>query len=125
MDQSKTNLPYSSVVSKSASTLWRLRTHISGALVHTKAPHGKLGYTYIDMLQWQHGSNLTITVILKTLYEYQKDHVLPPNLYLQMDNTCRENKNRYVLAFCALLVQAGVFEKVTLCNRTYTFKCFI
>ena len=103
MDQSKSNLPYSSVLSKSASTLWRLRTHITGVLVHTKAPQGKLAYVFVDMLQWPHGSSLTITVLIKTLYEYQKDHVLPPNLYIQMDNTCRyvrkDNELIYSIVF--------------------------
>jgi len=77
--------------------MWHLRTHITEVFIHTKAPHGKLTYAYVDMLQWPHGSNLTITVLLKTLQGYQKDHTLPPNLYLQMDNTTRGNKNRYVL----------------------------
>ena len=29
-----------------------------------------------------------------------------------MDNTCRDNKNKYTLTFAALLVQLGIFEKV-------------
>jgi hypothetical protein len=33
-------------------------------------------------------------------------------LYIQLDNTCRENKNRYVFAFLSLLVQQGVFRKI-------------
>ena len=37
---------------------------------------------------------------------------LPPTLYLQMDNCWRENKNRYVLCFLALLVELGIFKKV-------------
>jgi hypothetical protein len=37
---------------------------------------------------------------------------LPEVLYLQLDNTCRENKNRYVFAFLSLLVQLKVFRKI-------------
>ena len=37
---------------------------------------------------------------------------LPPTLYLQMDNCARENKNKIVLTFGALLVELGVFRKV-------------
>lgn len=33
-------------------------------------------------------------------------------MYVQMDNTCRDNKNKYMLTFAALLVQLGIFEKV-------------
>ena len=41
---------------------------------------------------------------------------LPSVLYLQMDNTCRDNKNKYTLTFAALLVQLNIFQKVrTIC----------
>ena len=116
MDQSKTNLPNTSHISKSLSSLWRLRTHITGTLIHTKTPHGKLklAYAFIDLLQWPHGSNLTLTILLKSISDYQKSHPLSKTLYVQMDNTCRENKNRYVLCMCAVLVQMRIFEKVCL-----------
>jgi len=39
---------------------------------------------------------------------------LPSVLYLQMDNTCRDNKNKYTLTFAALLVQLNIFRKVTM-----------
>jgi hypothetical protein len=61
MDQAKTNIPYTKVLAKSISNVWKLRTHVTGVLVHTKAPHGKFAYAFVDLLQYQHGSNLTIT----------------------------------------------------------------
>lgn len=112
MDQAKTNLPNTKMIAKSTSALWRLRTHVSGVLLHTKAPCGKLAFAFVDMLQWPHDSNLTITLIVKVLTEYQKEHQLPSTLYLQMDNTCRENKNKFVLSFCAILVELHIFQKV-------------
>lgn len=36
---------------------------------------------------------------------------LPPCVYIQMDNTCRDNKNKYILTFASLLVQLGIFRK--------------
>jgi hypothetical protein len=39
---------------------------------------------------------------------------IPKKLFLQMDNCWRENKNRFVLAFCDRLVALGVFESVQL-----------
>ena len=39
---------------------------------------------------------------------------LPPVLYLQLDNCYRDCKNIHVLGFCALLVKAGVFNKVVI-----------
>ena len=112
MDQSKTNLPNTSMISKSTSSLWHLRTHITGVLVHTQAPCGKLAYVFLDLLQWPHDSNLTLTILFKTLHEFQKDHILPETLYIQMDNTSRENKNRFVLTCSAVLVHLKIFKKV-------------
>ena len=101
---------------------WKLRTHVTGVLVHTKSPHGKLAYAFVDLLEYPHHSNLTITLILKVLVQFTEVmKMLPENLYIQMDNTSRENKNRYVLAFCALPVQLKIFKKVrlwTLRNKT-------
>ena len=37
---------------------------------------------------------------------------IPKRLYIQLDNTARENKNRCVLSFLSLLVELGVFEEV-------------
>lgn len=115
MDQAKTNIPNTKVIAKSTSGLWRLRTHVSGVLVHTKSPCGKLAFAYVDFIQWPHDSNLTISLLLKVLSSYIEKHPLPETLYIQMDNTSRENKNKFVLSFCAVLVQLRIFRKV-FCN---------
>jgi len=120
MDQSKTNLPNTKLISKSTSSLWRLRTHVTGVILHTKAPAGKLVYSYIDLIQYPHDSNMTLTVIMNSLVDFIKTNALPKVLHLQMDNTCRENKNKYVLTFCAILVQLEIFHKVFYCTS-----CFI
>lgn len=114
MDQAKTNLPNTKIIAKSTSALWRLRTHVTGILVHTKAPFGKLAFAFVDLLQWPHDSNLTITLLMNVFQEFQKTYPLPSTLYLQMDNTARENKNKYVLGFCAALVELRIFEKVAI-----------
>ena len=113
MDQAKTNLPFTKLIAKSTSSLWRLRTHVSGALIHTKAPCGKLAYSFVDLLQWPHDSNMTMSLIVHILHKYTSNgYSLPDVLYIQMDNTARENKNKYVMGFCAILVQLKVFQKV-------------
>lgn len=113
MDQAKTNIPNTKLQAKSTSNLWKLRTHVTGVLLHTKSPYGKLAYSFIDLLQYPHDSNLTITLLINVLHDYAKMHsYLPENLYLQMDNTSRENKNKYVLGFFSLLVELRIFKKV-------------
>ena len=39
---------------------------------------------------------------------------LPKKLFLQLDNLAKDNKNRYVMAFCSLLTARRVFKEVTI-----------
>ena len=114
MDQNKTNLPCLRKTSKSTSSLYRLRTHLTGVLDHTRADHGKQVFIFLDILQWPHDSNLTASIINRSLFIHMErsNGQLPPVLYVQMDNTSRENKNKYVLGYFAFLVESGVFRKV-------------
>ena len=127
MDQSKTHLPNTKLIAKSTSSLWRLRTHVTGAIVHTKASFGKLVYCFVDLLQFPHDSNLTLTVIVNVLSDFARNNHFPEVLYIQMDNTARENKNKFVLTFCAALVELQIFKKVdifvNLCLYYYNKFC--
>ena len=82
----------------------QIKVQVTGALTHG---HG--AFVYLQYGQYSSDSNFTITVLLKCLEEIQP---LPEVLYLQMDNCTGQNKNKYVLAFLAHLVQEGVFRKV-------------
>ena len=106
MDQNKTNLPHFVRLSKSAAGLWVLRTHITGFI-----QHGVGAGIFIDFQQWPHDSNLTINILMQLLLSSQKP--LADTLLLQMDNCARENKNKYVFAFLALLVELEVFVEVS------------
>ena len=115
MDQSKTNLPHLTQNMKSTQNLWKLRTHLTGALLHTQAPKGKIGFGYYDLLQWPHDCNITIHILLEVLQFLARQlNSVPEVLYLQLDNCYRENKNRYIFGFCALLVQLKIVKKVTI-----------
>jgi hypothetical protein len=37
---------------------------------------------------------------------------LPKNLYLQLDNSAKDNKNKYLMAFLSLLTARGVFKEI-------------
>lgn len=124
MDQNKTNLPCLRKASKSTSSLYRLKTHLTGVLDHTRTEHGKQVSIFMDILQWPHDSNLTISIINRALFMHMErtDGVLPPVLYVQMDNTSRENKNKFVLAYFALLVESKILRKVFLNCLHYSFE---
>ena len=124
MDQQKTDLPHITSNPKSIAGCYTLETHVTGVHVH-----GRSTFMFIDWRQFPHDSNLTIEIPLRTCEQLQvskqkyrihctiylslAQDPLPPVLYVQLDNTCRENKNKYVLTFMAILVQMGIFRKVS------------
>lgn len=105
MDQHCTALPQLHPTPKALNHTSQLNTHITGAIVHGRGQH-----TYIDFKEYPHDSNLTINIILNILIRYKDSP--PPTLYLQLDNTARENKNRHVFAFLSLLVELNIFKKI-------------
>lgn len=107
MDQNKTNLPSIVRVTKSCQNLWCLRIHLTGCLVH-----GFGAFNYFDFLQWSHDCNLTLCTLLASLIKVAENQQLAPRLFLQMDNCVRENKNKFVMGFLALLVQEKIFTEV-------------
>uniref|UniRef100_A0A8W8MD19 DUF7869 domain-containing protein n=1 Tax=Magallana gigas TaxID=29159 RepID=A0A8W8MD19_MAGGI len=75
----------------------------------TQLPH-VVHVSKFTSAMWSHSTNLTLSVLLSVIYMLRES--LPDVLYLQMDNCARENKNRYLLAFMAYLVEKGVFRKI-------------
>lgn len=82
----------------------QLKVQVTGVLTHG---HG--AFTYLQYGQYSCDSNQTITVLVKCLEQISP---LPDVVYIQMDNCTGQNKNKYVLAFLAHLIQEGVFRKV-------------
>ena len=44
--------------------------------------------------------------------DFQGRKPLPRKLYLQLDNSAKDNKNKYLMAFLSLLTARGVFEEI-------------
>ena len=44
--------------------------------------------------------------------DFQGPKPLPRNLYLQLDNSAKDNKNKYLMAFLSLLIAWDVFEEI-------------
>ena len=94
--------------SQCAANRARLKTHITGVILHGHQTH-----FFVDIMQWPHDSNLVFNcIMLALLHQYKEDGVLPTILNLQLDNCGRENKNKYVLGFVALLVQRDFVKEV-------------
>lgn len=61
------------------------------------------------------GSNVMIECLNRTLKHLQEEvsgFQNPPVLYLQADNCIKDNKNKFVFAYLANLVEEGVFKKI-------------
>lgn len=69
-------------------------------------------FAYVDMGQFPHDSNLTAEVILRSLLHLRGN--MKNKLLIQMDNCCRENKNKYILALAHVLVDLDIFEEVSM-----------
>ena len=118
MDQLKTAIPRLPSWSKADDVGVRLTTKLLGAIVYGR---GYWGFWSIP--EWAASSNLTLTAVCKILRDVsgRSSHdselprtarCLPPRLFLQMDNTARDNKNHYLLGFCAMLLNEGIFQEV-------------
>ena len=95
-DQSETNVPLLLNEPKSAQHLYRLRMHLSGAIIHTRSPHGKIIYAFYDIMQWPNDSNLILQVLNNILHDFKAK--LPNILYLQLDNCSEKTRIAVSLA---------------------------
>lgn len=108
MDQSKTALPkHLRVVGDDSASL---KVHVMGALVHgQKIP----AYAFTSLEDWPSDTNLNIQCLLHILNDIGWDELKNKVMFLQLDNTCRENKNYTMARFLALLVYLRVVNEVT------------
>ena len=76
--------------------------------------HGYGHYLYWSTGQLVHDSNFSVECLRRALLQVQHDKdSLPPTLYLQCDNGPDMHSKQFI-AFCAYLVELGVFHKVKL-----------
>ena len=110
-DQSKYDLPY--YCERSHTTdIQRLKMHVYGVLVHG---HGCYAFTMPD--HEAQGHNSTIQALWEVICDQyvKRGNSLPDVLYLQLDNTTRQNKGQFLMGFLSLLVENGVFERIYVC----------
>jgi hypothetical protein len=114
MDNYKSRFPRCAREDKTTDATEKLICHVTGVLMHGR-PNPAQVYTWYD--RFPASSDTIISILMDCLEKTQTENPevpLPPTLYLHMDNCWRENKNRYVLSICNLLVAKGIFKKVKL-----------
>ena len=107
-DNGQCGFPYWAIKTKETDKGYKLKTKLYAALVHG---HGVYAYIYNAHLEG--GTNVTVNVLHHTLTKLQEEgKKFPAVLCLQLDNTVKENKSKYVLAYLQALVDLGLFKEV-------------
>ena len=111
MDQAKTNSPKPARMSKDTESLFQYGSVVTGVLSHgdTATPAA----AYLSDSSLPKDANLVIYILVMMIQlRLAASGIIPEVLYLQLDNCAGENKNRYLLFFCGLLVAWKIFRKV-------------
>ena len=107
-DASRFSLPHFAHQSHSSAEAWQLRTHIIGAIAHQRDTYAFTCPSHIAQ-----GHNVTIQVLKEVLLDVKrKEGKLPPKLCLQLDNTTKQNKGRFLFTFLAMLLHDGIFKEI-------------
>ena len=107
MDQKKTCLPHFQRLPKDIGDEWLVQIHLVGCLTYCQTIRPQVFLTYPNI---HNDPNLTVTVMHRVLQSWSG--LLPPVLYVQLDNTARENKNSIVFGYLSMLVERGIFKKI-------------
>ena len=84
---------------------------LMGALVH-----GYNAFLFSYLKNIKHGTNIVIECLHHIFVNYAATlgRHIPPVIFLQLDNTTKQNKNRFMLGWFSCLVQWGVVRKVVI-----------
>jgi hypothetical protein len=107
-DAGRFALPHFAQTCKSQAEAFKIRLHLLGCIAH-----GRDTYVFTCPSHVAQGNNVTIQVMHEVFKDIiAKDGKLPDTLLLQLDNTSKQNKGRFLFAYCQLLVKWNVFKRV-------------
>jgi hypothetical protein len=109
-DQSRFHLPHFKELSHANMGNWGIHLHLMGILNHGRQP---ITATYLPNVK--QGNNVTIDCLhLALVHNLKREGVIPPTVYVQLDNTTKQCKSRFFLGYCAYLVHLGVVKDVVI-----------
>jgi hypothetical protein len=110
-DSSGYALPHFAYRSHKSDATHKVKMHVLGAIAH-----GRDTYAFTCPPHIAQGHNVTIQVLHRVLTMIiEAEGCLPPILHIQLDNTTKQNKGRFLMAYLGYLVQQGVVREVY-CN---------
>ena len=121
MDQKKTCLPHLRQLPKDINDECLVQMQLVGCLAYigTVKPHFFVTYPNVH-----NGPNLIVTMIQRVLLNW--GNPLPPILYVQLDNTTRENTNSTVFGYLSMSVKQCVLTSFWLVTyMTTLIRCLV
>lgn len=106
---SKVPFPATSVHTHRMDECRKLKLDVFGLINH--GAHAN--EIYLSLNQWEANQDMVLSVATQHIRRYFIESGLHPSeLLMQVDNCCPLNKNKYVLAWAAMLIRMGWFKKI-------------
>lgn len=84
--------------------------HLMGAIVHGRRPYA---FTFLENIK--HGTNITIESLYRIFAHIRgQEGGLPKKVRIQLDNTAKQNKNKYMVGWMHWLVAMRTFDEIDL-----------
>ena len=106
-DQSDHDLPHFCTKNHLTDAAYKVKMYLYGVLAH-----GRGAFAYTCPGHVAQGNNVTIQTIFSTLLHMQSGRTSEQILFLQLDNTGKQNKGQYLFGFLALLIKYRVFKEI-------------
>ena len=106
-DQSDHDLPHFCTKNHLTDAAYKVKMYLYGVLAH-----GRGAFAYSCPGHVAQGNNVTIQTIYSTLLHMQNGRTSEQILFLQLDNTGKQNKGQFLFGFLALLIKYRVFKEI-------------
>jgi len=107
LDASAWSLAHFAQVTHDSQSQKKVKSKVYGVIVHG---YWASLHTFNSVLPG--GTNVTVEIMHRTLQRLRdKGKPTPRIMYVQLDNTCKDNKSKYVMSYLFLLVCCGVLMK--------------
>ena len=101
-------LPYWATKTHASDRLYRAPIYLIGVI-----SHGRGTKCFVVPGHFRQGTNVILDVLIRTLKAMKaRGEDIPRKIYIQLDNTCKQNKNHYMLGVLGYLVMSGVTDKI-------------
>ena len=115
MDQAKFKCPRATIAQNHLKQVWRPQLHVTGCIIH-----GVADVYWIGDADLKKDANATVQFLNEAVEIAIQERLsttglkVPKHLVVQLDNTCRENKNNLIIRWAAGLVGTNTFMSVSL-----------